>query len=490
MARIVPGTHRGALDPVKLSQPLGAVLAFLGLDRAMPLLHGSQGCSAFAKALLTRHFREPIPLQTSAVTEVTAVLGTGENLLAAIDTVAERTGAQIIGVATTGLVEASGEDLHGLLSARGARAGAGGPLVVAVATPDFEAGLSRGWAKAVEAIVAAGLHLAATGGTGGTGGTGIVDGIGTGSVRRTGPARGRDHLLPVLAGVSLTATDLDEIAALVRAFGLDPLLVPDLSGSLDGHLDDGWSPLTTGGTPRALLPALGTAAAAHAVGVTTASAADTLAGAGTAVTRHDHLSGLAAVDGLVDALRRHTGAEVPADVRRARARFTDTLLDAHFVLDGARIAVAGEPELLAAVTTLAASAGARTVAAVTPTPDPVLGTLPCEEVVLGDLTDLQDRAAEAGAELVIGNGHTRATALAVDAAHLPLGLPVADRLGVALATLAGYGGGRRFLTELANRLLDHRDRTPHRDRTSHRADDRDHAHRTTTAPHPTEESLC
>jgi nitrogenase molybdenum-iron protein NifN len=236
---------------------------------------------------------------------------------------------------------------------------------------------------------------------------------------------------------------------------LRPLLVPDLSGSLDGHLEDGWQPLTTGGTSRDELALLAGAQTAQAVGVTAAAGADRLAEAGTEVIRHPHLAGLAAVDAFVDALRRSSGLPVPARVRRDRARFTDTLLDAHFILDGARIAVAGEPELVAAVTTLVASAGARVVAAATPTDDPVLADLPCPEVVLGDLTDLRERAADGGAELVIGNGHTRAVADQLGAVHLPLGLPVPDRLGVALAAVTGYRGGQRFLTEVANRLLEH-----------------------------------
>jgi nitrogenase molybdenum-iron protein NifN len=458
MARVVAGARRGAIDPVKLGQPLGAVLAFLGLNRSMPLVHGSQGCSASAKALLTRHFREPIPLQTSAVTEVSAVLGAGSNLLAAIESVTERTRPDVIGVLTTGLVEISGEDLPGLVNRYEAGWDGTGPLVIGVNTPDFTGGMSRGWANAVEAVVSAGARLADAG---------------------HGPAEGvrHDRVLPVLTGVSLTATDLDQIADLVRAFGLLPLLVPDLSGSLDGHLADEWSSLTTGGTPRQMLPLLGTARSAQAIGVTARQAGDVLAGRGAEVDTHAHLSGLAAVDTFVDALRQHTDGQVPESVLRSRSRFTDTLLDAHFVLDGARLAVAGEPELLAAVTTLATSVGAEIVAAVSPTPDPVLQTLPCEDVVIGDLADLSDRAAEAGAEMLIGNGHLRRIADRIGATHLPLGLPVTERLGTALATVAGYHGGQRFLTEAANRLLDHRDR-------------RHDAPGPSTTVLPSEESLC
>ena len=65
-------------NPFKLSQPMGATLAFLGVDRCMPLMHGGQGCTSFAKVYFTRHFGEPIAIQTTAVTDAVAVLDGGD----------------------------------------------------------------------------------------------------------------------------------------------------------------------------------------------------------------------------------------------------------------------------------------------------------------------------------------------------------------------------------------------------------------------------
>ena len=69
-----------AVNPLKSSQPLGAALAFLGVDGAMQLFHGSQGCTSFALVLFVRHFKETIPLQTTAMDEVATVLGGADNL--------------------------------------------------------------------------------------------------------------------------------------------------------------------------------------------------------------------------------------------------------------------------------------------------------------------------------------------------------------------------------------------------------------------------
>jgi nitrogenase molybdenum-iron protein NifN len=430
MAAVTANGRRAVIDPLKLSRPLGAALAFLGVSRSMPLLHGSQGCTAFAKALLTKHFREPIPMQTTAITELTAVLGSTQNLIDALDTVRAKQRPEVIGVITTGVSEVSGEDLRAALRVYRAGLEPSDPLVVFVSAPDFLGGLSDGWSAALAALVEAGLE-------------------------DSGDPVGDRRAFPVLAGVSLTAAELDEIALTVESFGLDPVLVPDLSASLDGHLGTGWTPLTTGGVTRGQLARLGTARHAHAVGTTTVAAAEALTvGSGTEVVVSRHLAGLDAVDAFVDRLRRVSRRDVPARVRRARARFTDGLLDTHVVLGGARVALALEPELLAATADLLASTGAEIVTAVSPTSDPVLRDLPCDEVVVGDLVDLRERAAEAGAQVVIGSSHAVAAAEAIGAAHVPLGLPIEHRYGAALLGVSGYAGGLRFLTDVANALLD------------------------------------
>ncbi len=104
-----------SVNPLKQSQALGAALAFLGLKGTMPLFHGSQGCTAFAKVVLVRHFREAIPLATTAMTEVTTILGGEENVEQAILTLVEKAKPEIIGLCTTGLTETRGDDIERFL---------------------------------------------------------------------------------------------------------------------------------------------------------------------------------------------------------------------------------------------------------------------------------------------------------------------------------------------------------------------------------------
>ena len=85
--RFPSAAKAASTNPLKMSQPLGAALAYLGVDRCLPLFHGSQGCTAFGLVLLVRHFREAIPLQTTAMDQVSTILGGYENLEQAIRTI-------------------------------------------------------------------------------------------------------------------------------------------------------------------------------------------------------------------------------------------------------------------------------------------------------------------------------------------------------------------------------------------------------------------
>ena len=81
MTNIIKRSKPLSVSPLKASQTLGAVLAFLGVDRAIPLMHGAQGCTAFSKIFFTRHFRDPIPVQTTAMDQISAVMGADENIV-------------------------------------------------------------------------------------------------------------------------------------------------------------------------------------------------------------------------------------------------------------------------------------------------------------------------------------------------------------------------------------------------------------------------
>ena len=234
MAEIIKRNKALSVSPLKASSTIGAALAFLGLRRSIPMLHGSQGCTAFGKIFFVRHFREPIPLQSTAMDQVTAVMGANENVVEGLKTLCEKSAPDLIGVPTTGLVETQGADIHMAVREFRAKYPQFDAIpVVAVSTPDFTGCLESGFAAATKALIEELVPQAAVAGT--------------------QPGR-RPRQVNVLVGSALTPGDVEHLKDLIESFGLRPLVLPDLSDSLDGHLtDQEFSPLTIGGTPVAEL---------------------------------------------------------------------------------------------------------------------------------------------------------------------------------------------------------------------------------------------
>ena len=154
MAKVVTSKKACTVNPLKMSQPLGGALAFLGIKNCMPLLHGSQGCTSFGLVLFVRHFREAIPMQTTAMSEVATVLGGYENVEQAVVTIANRANPAIIGICSTGVTEIKGDDVDGFIKLiRQSHPELDHLKLVNVSTPDFDGAFQDGWAKAVTRMV-------------------------------------------------------------------------------------------------------------------------------------------------------------------------------------------------------------------------------------------------------------------------------------------------------------------------------------------------
>ena len=120
----------------------------------MPLLHGSQGCTSFGLMLFVRHFKEAMPLQTTAMSEVATVLGGYDNVEQAILNIYNKTKPEIIGICSTGVTETKGDDVEGYIKLIRAKHPqlAKFPLVY-VSTPDFKDAFQDGWEKTVARMV-------------------------------------------------------------------------------------------------------------------------------------------------------------------------------------------------------------------------------------------------------------------------------------------------------------------------------------------------
>ena len=154
MATVTVSKKACAVNPLKMSQPIGGALAFMGLRGAMPLLHGFQGCTSFGLVLFVRHFKEAIPLQTTAMSEVATVLGGLENVEQAIINICNKAKPELIGICSTGVTETKGDDVDGYIKLiREKYPDLKDFPLVYVSTPDFKDAFQDGWQKTVARIV-------------------------------------------------------------------------------------------------------------------------------------------------------------------------------------------------------------------------------------------------------------------------------------------------------------------------------------------------
>ena len=426
MASITLPKKSVAINPLKQSQPLGASLAFLGIKGTIPLFHGSQGCTAFTKVLLVRHFREAIPLATTAMTEVTTILGGEDNIETAIKTLLEKAKPEIIALCTTALTETRGDDLEGILKNIRKRHPEWYDLpIVWVSTPDYRGALQEGFAAAVEAVVKA--------------------------IPQAGEPRFEQ--VNVLVSSAFTPGDVQEIEEIITSFGLKPILLPNLGASLDGHLEDTFQATTSGGTSLAQLREMGSSILTIALGESMRGAADILEQRfGIKQVVFPHLTGLAANDNFLQALSILSSKKVPEKYCRQRRQLLDAMLDTHFFFGHKKVCLALESDLLLGTVEFLLGMGAEIQGAVTTTKSAGLEQLPIESVTVGDLDDFEQLAT--GADLLITNSNGKRIAQKLNIPLYHQGFPIYDRLGNTFFSKVGYKGSIQLLFDIGNIFLE------------------------------------
>ncbi len=429
-------------NPQKNSPALGATLAFLGINGLLALLHGSQGCSTFIRLQLSRHFREPIPLNSTAIMEDSVIFGGWEQLKQGIAKVADKYRPQIVGVMSTGLTETFGDDMPGALSSlRSERTDLQELPVVLTGTPDYIGSMQEGYQRAVLAIVDTIFPL-------------LPDPVAIPPERKTGDGNEGQPEKPVAVlfpGCHLTPADIAELKEIVTLFGLHPVVLPDLSSSLDGHLEAHPAPVVQGGTTVTDMSLLPQAAAAFSFGLSMRKVGDHFQKICSVPHYHvPSISGLTATDQFVLTLSKLTGQPIPPKLMRQRSQLLDSMVDYHDQLAGLTVAAALESDLLYSLVTTLQETGASISLALAATPA-ATGLFPAAiPVRTGDLEELEECAGPA--RLIIANSNGRQAAAALKLPHLRAGLPVFDQAGYPQKVWVGYQGTQQFLFDTLNTL--------------------------------------
>ncbi|HEY6011104.1 MAG TPA: nitrogenase iron-molybdenum cofactor biosynthesis protein NifN, partial [Nitrospirota bacterium] len=415
------------VNPLKHSPAIGAAMAFQGIDRALPIIHGAQGCTFLGKVLLTKHFREPIALATSKLFVEDVVMGSEEKLTSALDGFVEKSNPAVVGILTSALSEVKGDDVSTAITrAKGQGAGV---RMIHVATPDYDGGLETGYARAVEAAIRS-----------------IEPRV---PLMRSFEGGGHSETknVNIIPGSHLTPADVTELRELVEAFGLSAIILPDLS-ALDGSRQV-FSPLASGGIAVEDMEAMAGASFTIGLGMSMEPAAELLQRRfGIGYTVFDSISGLADSDRLMQALAEVSGRPMPERCERQRKVLVDAMRDAHSLFGGKKACIALEPDLAVQTSKWLEEMGAVVELAIIPALSEAADRIHAREVQIGDLF-----AAQGVFDVLIANSHAESASRRLGVPLYQMGFPVYKTLGYTSKITIGYRGTLTMINEVGSLMM-------------------------------------
>ncbi len=419
------------LNPIKLSQPMGAMLCFLGIKNCMPLMHGAQGCASFSKVFFTRHFNDPISVQTTAVNDITAVIDGGDYAISeSIKNITKKVKPDLVGLFTTGLTETKGDDIKGACLLMKELQD-----MAYVNTPDFEGSLESGFARSIEAVIEQIVQSATS-----------VD----------------SNKAVIIPNVNLKPIEVEKIKDTISLFGYEVLALPDLSDSLDGHLGLKQGALSSGGITVSEIKELANASLVISIGSSVKKAGLKLKEKNENINliHYDSLGGLEASDLFYKDLCKIKDITSPhPSIVRWRKRLQDALLDTHFAIGSSTIVLALEPDQCISIANTIIEAGANIKAIVTTHKNDLLENIECENLLIGDFEDVEKYLEQS--DILISNFHGERYTIKHKKALMLRGFPDYEGLGNQLKNDVLYEGSAYALFELANLINHHKHGSSH-----------------------------
>lgn len=416
--------------------PLGAVIAFRGVAGAMSLIHGSQGCSTYMRLCCVEHFNEPLDIASSSLNEKQTIHGGEANLKKALDNMRRVYAPSVVGVLSTCLAETMGEDLERILRDYAGERGTKGLDIIPVPTPSYSGSHTEGYWAATKAIVA---YYA----------------------RPTEPHRKINVTVP-----HISPADIRELKRILGLMGLEYVLLPDYSLTLDRPYGGNYQKIPDGGTLPEEIAAMPGAPLTIQFGET---CPDSLSPGlwlqqeyGVPLITLPLPIGIGSVDRFMETLKKITGRSVPDALNRERGWLLDAMADAHKICTEGRPVIYGEPETVNALVRFALDLGADPSVIATGSADsrlaaciePLVMALDEPPVFLEgtDFSAIEREALAAGAGIALGHSGGRFLSERHGIPVVRVGFPVHDRLGGQRILSVGYAGTLAFLDRFTGTL--------------------------------------
>ncbi|MBN2714208.1 MAG: nitrogenase molybdenum-iron protein subunit beta [Deltaproteobacteria bacterium] len=432
------------INPAKTCQPIGAMYAALGIHGCLPHSHGSQGCCAYHRSALTRHYKEPVMAATSSFTEGSSVFGGQSNLIQAINNIFTIYEPDVIAVHTTCLSETIGDDVDQIV-AKAIDDGKvpEGKFVIHASTPSYQGSHVTGYANMLKGIVKA-------------------------FSKSSDINRAQLNIIPGWVEPS----DMREIKRLANMMGVKFVMFPDTSDVLDAPQTGKHVMYPAGGTTIPELQTTGDSAHTLALGewCTKAAAQDLDRSCKVSYDILDVPIGIKATDRYIMALAKHGKADVPELVTAERGRVVDIITDMEQYLHGKTVALWGDPDMLIPLTEFLVDVGMKPKYIVSGTPgkqfklklDAILkDAVPDAKIANGPQADMylmHQWIKNEKVDLLIGNTYGKYIARDEDIPFMRMGFPILDRVGHSYFPTVGYTGAMRILEKILGLFMDRQDR--------------------------------
>jgi nitrogenase molybdenum-iron protein NifN len=439
-------------DSCKQCAPLGACLAFKGVEGSVPFLHGSQGCATYMRRYVISHFREPVDIASSSLGEKHAIYGGGPNLKLGLKNVMAKYHCGLIGVATTCLTETIGDDTPRLVKEfRDEFADElefhGNPSIVNVSTPSYAGSHVDGFHSAVRAIVD---QLASN-------------------------VRSIENTVNLFPGF-VSPADIRYLKEIVHDFGLSPVVLPDISETLDGPAAVEYEKISSGGTPIASIKAMGTARLSIEFG---RCLPDSMSASNILEDRFNVRSrrlgtpiGLRETDIFMNTLEEISCRKTPVKYELERGRLVDSYVDGHKYISGKRAIIYGDPDMVVALASFLTEIGIKPVLCATGAKsrlfyDAIKAVT--EEImdetpkILDDIDffDIEETAEKLWPDVLLGSSKGYKLARKWNIPLVRLGFPIHDRFGAQRICQLGYKGTQDLFDTIVNAVIQAtQDRSP------------------------------
>lgn len=432
------------INPAKACQPLGAIFCSSGFEGTMPFVQGAQGCVAYFRSHLSRHFKEPMSAISTSMTEDAAVFGGLNNMLEGLENAYALYKPKMLSVCTTCMTEVIGDDLNAYIKTAREKGIIPDDFPVPFAhTPSFVGSHITGYDNMMKGILSA-----------------VTAG-------KRGKLRNR---LNIIMGFDTYTGDYREIKRLMKIMGVDSTILSDVSDIYDSP-NTGEYTLYPGGT--SLADAADSVNAKATVALQKYSTQKTMEyirkewGHATEILP---AIGVKNTDLFFEEVSRLTGTPIPEEIEAERGRVVDAMIDSHPYVHGKRIALVGDPDLLLGMIGFLMETGACPVHIVCTNGDrkfeedayALLKESPFGHAgkvyVNRDMWHLRSLMCTDPVDLVIGNSYAKFLWRDTGTPLVRVGFPILDRHHLHRYPIIGYQGTLNLLNWIVNAILDEMDR--------------------------------